>query len=148
MAKYVNDVRSSSSDSRHMDVVFTGLMDDAIAQAKAAKDFPLPPLPHGAPRGMSRARASLLQFLNLLPKKPRYVVIKHARIPSLWFAEGGGFTKIRSKAKVLPIEQADRARDSLQVLGLGPFELPNAAKPKTYHNNVSTAAYAAERGWL
>lgn len=148
MSKYVNDVRSTSSDSRHMGVVFTGFMDDAIAQAKAAKDYPLPKLPHGTPKGMTRARASLLHFLNLLPKKPRYVVIKHARIPATWFAEGGGFTKIRSKAKVLLIEDADKARDALQILGLGPFELPDAPKPRKYQNNKSTVDYAVERGWL
>ena len=148
MSKYVNDVRSSSSDSRHMGVVFQGTMDEAIAQAKAAKDFPLPKLPFGAPKGVSRDRVALLGFLNLLPKRPRYVTIKHARIPSLWFAHGGGYTKIRAKAAVLPIEEAAKARDALQTIGLRPFELPNAAKSKSYRNNKSTAVYAAERGWL
>jgi hypothetical protein len=64
MSKYVNDVRSTSSDPRYMGAVFTGTMREAIAQAKSAKSHPLPTL-KGKPRGMSRGRFALLQFLNL-----------------------------------------------------------------------------------
>lgn len=64
MSKYVNDVRSSSSDPRYMGTAFVGSITDAIKQAKRAKLFPLPKL-KGKPRGMSRDRFALLKFLNL-----------------------------------------------------------------------------------
>jgi hypothetical protein len=66
MAKFLGDVRPLSADPRYMGVVFSGTLDDALAQAKAKaeRDHGNGPLPR--PRGMSRDRALLLMHLNLL----------------------------------------------------------------------------------
>jgi hypothetical protein len=53
--KLVNDIRSTSFDPRYAGVVFSGPMDDAIAQAKAQPD-------HNAP---SAAREELESFLRI-----------------------------------------------------------------------------------
>ena len=59
--KYVNDIRSTSSDSRYLDSVgFVGLMDDAVAQSKAAPDFG--PAKHGT---NPTERLELLTFLRV-----------------------------------------------------------------------------------
>ena len=70
MSKPVNDVRSSSFDARYAGVEFSGLIDDAITQAKVATEHGLPDADIRAPRFMKRDRAALLGFLRLLPPSP------------------------------------------------------------------------------
>ena len=53
MSKPVNDVRASSFDEKYAGVTFSGLMEDAIAQAKEAPEYPAEPLDIRAPHGMS-----------------------------------------------------------------------------------------------
>jgi len=62
--KFDGDVRPLSNDPRYMGVVFSGTIDEALTQAKAAPDYGLPE--QVVPRGVSRSRASLLEHLNLL----------------------------------------------------------------------------------
>ena len=65
--KYVEsngDVRGTSANASYMGVMFEGLMDDAIAQAKAAPD-------HGVPK--LNGRAELLAFLRVKLDVPHYV---------------------------------------------------------------------------
>jgi hypothetical protein len=121
---YVNDVRSTSADARYMGVVFTGEIDDAIAQAKAAPDHGLPPMPANAPPGMSRDRAALLQFLGLL-KRPTLYVLRHQRMPELMVAddqEHSTYTVMPDHAKRLTLSDAVAYADGLTVLGCGPFD--------------------------
>lgn len=66
--KFDGDIRPLSNNSAYMGVVFSGLMDDAIAQAQAAPDHGL--AEQYVPFGISRNRAVLLQHLNLLPPMP------------------------------------------------------------------------------
>lgn len=80
-SKFDGDVCPLSNDPRYMHTVFTGLIDDAIAQAKAAPD-------HGlsnqyVPAGMSRSRAALLQHLNLLQVDP---VILQRYLNTIYYA--------------------------------------------------------------
>ena len=70
MSKPVNDVRASSSDARYAGLSFSGLMDEAIMQAKEAPDYGLPDADLRAPRSIGRDRAALLGFLRLLPLSP------------------------------------------------------------------------------
>lgn len=63
-SKFDGDVRPLSNDQRYMGVVFSGPIDEAIAQAKAAPDHGLSE--QYVPVGMSRNRAVLLEHLNLL----------------------------------------------------------------------------------
>jgi len=60
------DVRASSNDSRYAGVVFTGPMTNAIAQAKAAPEYPLPYVREAAAHGISVSRYELLRFLGVL----------------------------------------------------------------------------------
>jgi len=71
-SKFDGDVRPLSNNQTYMGVVFEGLMDDAIAQARAAPDHGL--ADQVVPAGMSRARAVLLQHLNLLPTEAQIQV--------------------------------------------------------------------------
>lgn len=64
-SKFDGDVRPLSNNQAYMGVVFEGLMEDAIAQARAAPDHGL--ADQFVPAGMRRDRAVLLQHLNLLP---------------------------------------------------------------------------------
>lgn len=64
MAKHTNDVRALSADARYMHVVFSGTIDEALEQARAAPDHGL--TAQIVPYGLSRSRAALLQHLNLL----------------------------------------------------------------------------------
>ena len=70
MSKPVNDVRASSTDERYVGVVFSGTLDEAVAQAKAAPDYGLPDADIRAPKGMGRDRAALLGFLRLHGDSP------------------------------------------------------------------------------
>lgn len=67
MSKPVNDVRSTSFDARYAGVVFSGTMDEAIAQAKAQPDF-------GA---ANNGRGELEQFLR----------VKRRATPEAWYAK-------------------------------------------------------------
>jgi hypothetical protein len=62
--KFDGDVRPLSNDPRYMGVVFSGTIDEALAQAKAAPDYGLPE--QFVPRGVARSRGALLEHLNLL----------------------------------------------------------------------------------
>jgi hypothetical protein len=68
--KFDGDVRPLSNDQRYMGVVFEGLLeggehaDNALVQARAAKDWGLAPQP-GRPARISRDRWNLLEHLNL-----------------------------------------------------------------------------------
>jgi hypothetical protein len=62
--KFDGDVRPLSNNPAYMGVVFSGPIDDAIAQAKAAPDHGL--ADQYVPTGMSRNRAVLLEHLNRL----------------------------------------------------------------------------------
>lgn len=119
MSKYVNDVRSTSSDARYMDGGFTGPMEDALEQAKAAPDHGLAPLPAHAPRGVSRDRVALLQFLGLLPKPQVKFVLRHSRFPALTFGNPGAIGAYEfDSARV-----AGSVADSLRIMGIGPYHV-------------------------
>lgn len=110
MSKYVNDVRSTSSDARYMGKPFSGSMRAAIAQAKRAPDYGLPDADLRAPHDMSRDRAALLGFLNLLGTSP----LDQARgvpfsILSAEHAQGSGIDNAEATA---------RLRNHLQAAGL------------------------------
>ncbi len=117
MSKFVNDVRSSSSDARYMDGGFTGPMAHAIKQAKAAPEHGLPALPADAPRGVSRDRVALLQFLGLLPKPWTKFVLRHSRFPSITFSDPMGVgPQVFDSAR-----DARTVADSLRIMGTGPY---------------------------
>jgi hypothetical protein len=76
-SKFDGDVRPLSNNQAYMGVVFSGPLDEALAQAKAAPGHGL--AEQYVPFGVSRDRAALLQHLNLLPpsqvvRKPRSYV--------------------------------------------------------------------------
>jgi hypothetical protein len=72
--KFDGDVRPLSNDRRYMGVVFSGTMDEAIAQAKASPEHGLSE--QYVPAGISRDRAALLEHLNLL-QQPDPNVLDH-----------------------------------------------------------------------
>lgn len=63
--KFDGDVRPLSNDPRYMHTVFSGTIDEALEQARAAPDHGLTEqfMPYGV---TSRSRAALLQHLNLI----------------------------------------------------------------------------------
>jgi len=68
--KFHGDVRPLSHDTRYMDGGFVGSVDDAIAQARAARKYPQharAKVYNAAGRRLSRDRIALLQHLNLVP---------------------------------------------------------------------------------
>ncbi len=63
----IGDVRSSSTDARYAGVVFTGTMSEALAQARAMPEYPLPNVQAAKRAGVvSLARYELLHFLRLV----------------------------------------------------------------------------------
>jgi hypothetical protein len=60
------DVRGSSIDRRYMGKPFSGPMDHAIAQARAAREYPIPNVKAAKRAGVSLARYELLSFLRLV----------------------------------------------------------------------------------
>jgi hypothetical protein len=77
--KFDGDVRPLSNDQRYMGADFSGSMDDALAQARAAPDHGL--AEQYVPAGMSRSRAVLLQHLNLLNERDGGLVAHAGRKP-------------------------------------------------------------------
>ncbi len=65
-AQAVGDVRSSSYDARYAGVVFTGTMPEALAQARAMPEYPLPNVQAAKRAGVSLSRYELLHFLRLV----------------------------------------------------------------------------------
>jgi len=68
--KFHGDVRPLSHDTRYMDGGFVGNIDDAIAQARAACNYPQrsrAKVYNAAGQRLSRDRIALLQHLNLVP---------------------------------------------------------------------------------
>ncbi len=130
MSKYVNDVRSTSSDSRYMGAPFQGAIAEAIAQAKSAPDHGLPPRIAGAPKSMSRDRAAILQFLGLFRKPSRYLVA-HVRAEGLYVSKQSGVARLglygsREMAQRFNRVDAERAARDLHILGIGPFVIERA----------------------
>lgn len=79
--KFDGDVRPLSNDPRYMGVVFEGFLggdshsDNAIVQARAAKEWPLSEQPC-RPMHISRDRWNLLEHLNLA----RYYTVKQVTV--------------------------------------------------------------------
>lgn len=78
--KFDGDVRPLSNDPRYMGVVFSGLIDDALQQARDAPDHGVAEqLPHAA--SISRDRWNLLEHLNLAPHySPRNAILRRREL--------------------------------------------------------------------
>jgi hypothetical protein len=64
--KAQGDIRSSSIDRNYIGVVFTGPMDNAIAQARAMPEHPIPNKAAAKRAGVSLARYELLSYMRLV----------------------------------------------------------------------------------
>jgi hypothetical protein len=62
----LGDVRPTSADQRYMGKPFQGTIAQAIKQAKAAPEHPLPNVTEAAAAGVSLGRYELLSFLGVL----------------------------------------------------------------------------------
>lgn len=66
--KFDGDIRPLSNDPEYMGVVFTGSIEDALSQARGARESGMPFVDNER-HGISRDRANLLDHLNLLPRR-------------------------------------------------------------------------------